>query len=749
MEGEPLAAVAGLLHVTGGASLIGTKTLVLTDLPALYLHDTGGLFGQEQVLELRALTGAGASADLYFSENSTVLRGVAAFQPGKEAFVELNKDVGHIADVLAARRLPSEAGGAFEAPLPVSVRCRFAQGPERLRQQVAAVEPDVDELLQPFVGWDVFCLALWRKPPSVAVLIEHLRHQEFAAAVEVRENRVRLRRRDTTLLDVPLAQLDVTDGPGGEVIFSGEVTVAGLLAEAISITLPSKALAARLRAAASGPRRAAADIPLPAPRGVVELVHVKGRLAPGQAIDTQADAVLTDDVLELRSAQTGQALCRFCFAAPAVGVAGTTECFIIASDVAGPVVVSGGAEHFRARLVEHEAVRAAARRTLASGPFLAFAAGDPVSCRAGEQALEVLGAGISHAIPYSEVRGVQRDKADGKEAVRVLTTASGPPLQLTGEQNVLGALSTAVQARLIAREYADRADEVIGAILGLERDYFIYTLFGPLYELHAAFQGPGGQAPLDGELAVPATLEEALALANLMVQGLGPIRNHLDKVCYYLPSLLVKCDAELCRVAGGPLPVWLKLHERGYRVALAGAQPVLSEARLLREFLLRVRGVEGRLKRGGDYSGAALSLVLGAALNPALLVGAAQQALGVSRQASRLQEEQSESVAELVERVVGQWNYLVRELVPALWHHVVDAIFPLRAQLYQRLTRQLAEAPAAERDALRAGLDRRLATLTTFLHYPEAETSRLTRGEVAAAARRLRDRLSYEGLHAF
>jgi hypothetical protein len=481
--------------------------------------------------------------------------------------------------------------------------------------------------------------------------------------------------------------------------------------------------------------------PLPgAARGIVELVQVTGRLAPGQPIDARADAVLTDDALELRAPQTGQVLARFAFADPAVCVAGTSERFIVAGDTAGPVAVSGGAERFRERLVRSEAVRAAAQRTTANGPYPAFVENSPVVCRDRDEGLEVEGAAGGRTIPYAEVRGVSREVENGQEGLTV-TVANGPPVRLTGERGVLYALATAVRARLVARTHGGRPGDLVAAILGLERDYFVYTLFGPLFELHAALSRRG-EAGLDDPLPVPAATDDLLALAGAMAQGLAPMRNHLDKVAYYLPSMLVACDAAVCCAGGRMMPPWLKAHERNYRAVLAGVQPVAAELRMMRELLTRLRGVEARLRREADYGSAKLSLVLGATVNPLMLVSAANPAFAASKQTTRQKEEASEDARQSVERAVGQWNYLMLEFLPPLWHHILDGLFPMRMQLYARAQKQ-ADGPTVVR------LARRLAALATFVQYPEAEGSSLTRGSVTAAARRRRDRMSYAGFQPF
>src|SRR5207237_561164 len=81
----------------------------------------------------------------------------------------------------------------------------------------------------------------------------------------------------------------------------------------------------------------------------------------------------------------------------------------------------GGAPSFRERLLQSEAVRAAAARTLRHGPRLLFSDGIPVVCRAGDQALEVEGAGVSRRIPYAKIREVKRGRADGQQSLTVVT----------------------------------------------------------------------------------------------------------------------------------------------------------------------------------------------------------------------------------------------------------------------------------------------------------------------------------------
>jgi hypothetical protein len=483
----------------------------------------------------------------------------------------------------------------------------------------------------------------------------------------------------------------------------------------------------------------------------VEVVQVKGRAAEGQPLDGRLDAFLTDEALELRAMESGQALCRFTFSDPDVSVAGTAQRFILASDTAGPVAVSGGADRFRERLVQNEAVLAAARRTLANGPYLAFLDDSPVVCRAGKEALEIRGARGTRQLAYPDLRGLRRAGQDGRETLLLGNGREGRPgaeVCLAGERDVLQGLFAAVAAQCCVREYAGRPRDLVGAILGLERDYFIYSLFGPLYEVHALLGKQGEQLSLTQPIPLPGNTEDSLAFANVMAQGLEPLRSHLDRVCYYLPSLLVKWDEGICHLEGPP-PRWLKDHERSYRMVLAGAQPVLAEIRVIREYLLRIRGVEERLGRGADYGRAALSAVLGAVFNPMLLIGAITDADAVSRHSEKLKQEQGGCAEQLVERAIHQWSYLLLELLPALWHHLLEGLFPMRLQLYARIQKQVEEAAAEQKEVLLTRLARRLAVLATFLHYPASEASKLTRGMIVAAARQLQDQLSFEGLQLF
>jgi hypothetical protein len=726
MKGKPLTVAGSVSTLRGDLSIVGVKTVILSDHPGIYLHDTGGICGQERVLALDQLDSS--RVGLVFADQSRVLRGKVEFPDGPTVLVEFRQWLEKVADTLLDLRLRTQPDLLFETPFPVRIKCKCSEGKEGPEQQAP--------------GDDETDLGDADVPAPRAALYAH---------IVVRGNRLRLLDGGQPLADIPLDRVQSTQPGERKVVLKGEVMVAGSPTRALAISLPSAAMAARLSQVVNGVRASPVGPAPPPACGLVESVQVKGRLAEGQPINRRLDAILTDEALVLREMDSGLTLCRFPFSDPAVSVAGTASRFILASDTAGPVAVSGGADRFRERLVRNEAVVTAARRTLAHGPYLAFLGDDPVVCRTGKEALEILSAGGTEHLAYSEFGGNRRDVQDGQEALTLRhggEGAAGRDVRLTGEREALQGLFEAVAGERAVRQFAGRPRALIGTILGLERDYFLYTLFGPLYEVHAILGTPCGQPSLHQPVPLPDTTEKGLALANVMAQGLEPLRNHLEKVCYYLPSLLVKCDAGIYR-SEGPPPRWLKEHERAYRLVLTGVQPVLAEIRMIREYLLRIRGVRERLGRETDYSGAVLTAALGAMINPLMLVSAAQQAFAVSRHSERQKEEQGDSAGELIERAVRQWNYLLLELLPSLWHHLLDGLFPMRFQLYQRIGQQLEAATQEQKGGLLALLTRRLAVLTTFLHYPAGETAKLTRGMIASGARRIQDQLSYNGFQLF
>jgi hypothetical protein len=471
-------------------------------------------------------------------------------------------------------------------------------------------------------------------------------------------------------------------------------------------------------------------------------VQARGRIAEGQVIDQLVDAILADDELELRAMDTGRTLGRFAFSDPALRVAGTAKQFILCCDTAGPIVVSGGVNRFRENLVQNDAVRAAARNTLAKGPWPVFRDGNPVVCHVDEQAITIAGAEGRQQLEIPDIADLQRESSGDRELL-----ATGPAVRVAGEREVLQALFGAIATQCCRRQFVQRPRELLGAIVALERDYFIYSLFGPLYEVHAILDPHEGQLFNPQPIGLPRETEARLALANVMAKSLEPLRNHLDKLCYLLPSLLVKGDAGI----GGsqqPMPRWLKDQERSYRGVLLGVQPVIAEIRMIRELLLRVRGVEERLGRSADYGGATLSAALGAVVNPLFLLSAAQQVFAASRQSDSQKESQAESAEQAIERAVHQWNYLVLELLPSLWHHLLEGLFPVRLQFYDRVRREL-EDSAEDQSGLLGRLSARLAVLATYLHFPEGPASKATRAEMAAGARRLQEQLTYTGLQAF
>lgn len=717
IQGLVLAHTTEVEEIKGSLSVFGTKTVALTDGPRVFLHDQG-LLGEERVLEADPMAG---DADLRFVDGSTVLTGMVRFGDGTEVRLRVTPVPEPLGDywlrAAPADDADDERGARFSTRFPVSIVCDFNQSRSELIGELGNIHESAANLaafrhlddVDALDASEQLKVSVPRDRARAAALISHLEKGEFTARVVIVGERLRLLRRGVALVDAHLRSLEVHREQSREVTLSGGVMVAGCDVSRIRIVLPSTATARRLLDALPGGDAPAGEGPgavSPARGARAELVHARGQLGADQPIDARVDAVLSPEGLEIRSAEDGSRLARFSFSDPELRVAGTTERFVLASPTAGPLVIAEGAERFRQQLVANEGAVAAARRTLESARFPVFCDGAPVLVTVGEQAIDFSGPVTPvRRIGWDALRSVRTCTGDGAESLELYGAATPvqPPqrVQVEGERLVLTALSKAVSTRAFLREFAGRPTELVATVLGLERDYFVYSLVGPLYELHRVLASADGDEPGTTlqPLALPGSLDARLRRAQVLAAGIEPIRRHLTKALHYLPAALAGWDAELAsRIGAGGGAHSARTFERSYRAAFAPLQQLLAEVLRIREWLLQVHGVDAKLEKGADYGAAAVSLALGM-VNPLMLAGAVNQAYSARKLSAREKSEIGDRAERLLERANDTWNELVFDTAPALWHQVLDATFPLRTRLYAGLTRAGSPAVTASADA--------------------------------------------------
>ncbi|WP_066372179.1 hypothetical protein [Herbidospora mongoliensis] len=425
---------------SSGFSWTGTRSLLLTDWPAAYVHDTGG-FGNAAVTALDPA--ADPDVSIALADQSTRLVGDIRLPGGRALQLSsgpLEPSALHALTVLGGRLMPDAATLDFISPCAVSITPHYEEGGE----------------------------------PA-----------ELTAYTVLSGGRLRLRDRGAVPVEWPVNRVAVTPhGPSAVEVRGGALLDGRFLSGATLHLVTPQVRDAFLKVF----RTVAASVP--GTVGTSAPVTVRG-LAKGTA-----DCVLGADTLEFQATDSQKVLAAFDLGDPELRVAGSAERFVIFSPAHGPVSVTCASAAFGRRLQEHAKLRAAAERTLTSGIFPAeLSDGRPVALACTPDGLRIRGPELGLRIAYTSIKSVEGTP----ERLRLTTERSD--LTVVAPPELIQALHTELRARSYLDATAGQVPGMLRAAVGLEEDYLLYTIFGPFYELHAALLGEG--ADLGGPVTEP------------------------------------------------------------------------------------------------------------------------------------------------------------------------------------------------------------------------------------------------------
>jgi hypothetical protein len=682
-------------RAANGFSMVGTRHLLITDYPAVYVHDTGG-FGSPFVASLEPA--ADPAAAIALTEQSSRLAAEVQFPGGRSIQVATITPLPapELASLtsLGGRLLPDAGAAAFVSPCAVSVMVAYEAEP--------APVPEA---------------------PGGA---------ELAAYVVVSGGRVELRSRGESLVYWPVNRVAVSQSGPASAVLRGGAVLAGRFVTGASLHLVTpQVLAAFLAVVGSAG-------PDPTTVGTSAPVTVRGL---GGTAETQVDCVLGESALELQGQQSSQVLARFDLTDPGLRVAGSAERFVIFHPGTGPVTVHSGSEVFGRRLREHPGLHAAAGRTLRSGPFPAeLVSGAPVACAVAADAVRFKGPDLDVRVPFPAIRSVQPVASVPRAGLRVATDRT--EVALVGQLELVQALHTEIAAGSNATADPRQLPDLLRAAAGLEEDYYLYTVFGPFYELHAALLGDAGADQLATPVAPPETEPERARVAAVLATGLTELQRHLDQVGAVLPAFVRHRDGQLLAAAGAGEPAWLKAQESQLRAACAPVQRAAGETAALASQASRLLDPDPESVPPASYAGAAVSLGAAALLNPVFAVSGAHQAYSQYSQREKRRAQLTAQSARGWELVLDRWNTLVGTTVPVLGYLLTENLFGPRWEAARQLTTVLRDLPAEHRPAGLRAVARRLARLDVLRRYPVNAGIRLCRGEIADHLRAARDAVS-------
>lgn len=686
-------------HTATGFSVMGTRSLLLTDHPAVYVHDTGGL-GAPYVASAEPAAEPAVSVGL--TDGSTRLRVRAELPDGRTIDVatiaQLTRDQLATLSELRGRLLPGHDHATFVTACAVSV----------------IAEHD---------------------PSSGATQPADTQQAEMVAYVLVAEGRLQLCV-PQVVVDWPLNRVTaIPEGRRGVRLAGGAVLAGNLITGAtVQFATPQErdALVAAVTAGHSGQVATA---------GTSAPVTVRGLDSDAAQ---QVDCVLGESVLELQSRDGATVLASFDLADPQLRVAGTAAHFVIFHPAYGPVSVDSDSETFGQRLHAHPLLQAAADRTLATGPFPAEdQQGRPVACVATADGLRVKGPEVDVRVPYPAITTIVPETGDAPARLTVATESA--EVTLVGQLELVRAVHTSLAAGGYATAEAATVPDLLRAAVGLEEDYFLTTVFGPCYELHAALLGGADADRLGEPVSLPDDVEARARIEALLHEGLAALARHFDQVALVLPAFVRHRDARLLApvTGSGGEPDWLKEREAPLRQALAGpVHRAAAETGALLAQVERLRDQDPSALPKPGYTAAAMTLGAAALLNPVLAVAGAAQAYRQHSAAGKRQAELDTRLAHGWATAVTRWNALVGTTLPLLGYQLTENVFGLRWQVAQQVAAALRDCPAQRRpEALRA-VAGRLARLDVLRRYPASAATRVRRGDIAEHLRSARDAIS-------
>ncbi|GAA4076422.1 hypothetical protein GCM10022248_51690 [Nonomuraea soli] len=681
-----------------GFSWTGTRSLLVTDWPAVYVHDSGGM-GLGRAPAVVALDPArDPEASIELADNSTRL--VADLRLPQGRSIRMSSGVLPPAALatltgLRGRLLPDAAAADFVSPCAVSITPQF-ESPEGVEAEITAY-------------------------------------------VVLAGGRLMVRARGEVLVEWPVNRAALSAYGPASVRLRGGALLGGRFLTGATVHLATVQVRQAFMAAASALNEGSATVAVPMRRpsstagsaGLSAQVTIRGPV-PGRPA-AKADCVLTDDSLEFQATDTQRVVAAFALDDPQLRVAGSAERFVVFTPAHGPLAVTCDSGTFGRRLHENTKLREAAERTLSSGILPAeLADGSPVAIAFAGDGMRVKGPDVNVRIAYDTIRGVEGDLAGARPALRV--SAERGEHVIVAQPELVQAAHIEIKAWSYASATPRQIPDLLRAAVGLEEDYLLYTIFGPFYELHAALLGQAEEL-----LPAESPEERARVAAGLQI-GLGELQRHLDQVAFVLPAFLRHRDALLIRAAGGGEPAWLKQGEAAMRAALAPTQRIAAETAQLAAQVSRLVDLDPDALPKVSYAGAAVSLGAAALINPVFAVSGLSQAYSARTQGEKRKAHVTAQSERGWATVLERWNALIASTLPVLSYVITENVFALRWAAARRISTEVASAK--EPDAALRAVARRLATLDVMRKYPASPAVRLRRGEIADQLRARRDSLS-------
>lgn len=712
---------------SSGMSLVGSHTLVLTDHPAAYVHDTGGLLGEEKVLALERKELAKKSK-AYWHACSSNLMAELDFGGGAKIECNLGRATGS-AEKVFCKAIGTDPAADFDYPLGVSVKFVFS-GSDKLEGLSA------EEIALKLKN---MALAIGGQPGeeeslAAAAALWALASGNSSFRVKLSGGRFQLVDSEgKKYVDVPIGSFEFSREDLENVVrVTGSTVVGEIEVDEFQIFFPNKDLAESLSQAVAKSRRETSAVGRMAAReegtqkGLMSTAKISGILSGGKLRGIQMDVVLGQSSLALLDKASSQTVHTFDFAAPETSIQGSGQSFVVFDRKAGPLEVSLESQTFGLRMETNRAVNSCAVRAARDGPFLGkLGDGCPVVAFVRDGALTFEGIRAPKPLDLGGTCEVVPEISE--EESRLTIRATKTSVGVSAEPAMLDGLASRISAESLLLEGESKLLQELERLSELEEDYILLAALGAFAQTHTLLKTVlSDDADSLSPLAEPSGPDEEIKALTTFAFAVEYLRGCVDAAVYYLPGHIVEQDSRLMEEAGVDVGTKLRTRERVYASAFSVLAATGARLGRIEQEAKRNEQVRANLARAAAGTPGAGALALGGGLsallgNPLPFILASARFLGGLSSSEEREGAAAETQKQSSVLAVGQWNYIMTSLLPPLISRVMGPIRTERGTISKTLGNHIRRVEGEARERALRALALRLGRLKNLPIFPQSK----------------------------
>ena len=432
------------------------------------------------------------------------------------------------------------------------------------------------------------------------------------------------------------------------------------------------------------------------PNGLISRTGVIGYIEGKEIQFSECDVELESTALNLFTPGCTTRIASFDFADPVFSIDGTSDAFIVSNKADTVVRIMPESLAFHKAILINKLLRSAAHRAANEGPYLAtMQSGTLVHVEVGDKDIRLTsGCGVQ-IIAIDDVSV----EITWEGNVPYLMTPIGG---LTAQLPMIECIASAVHAIKIRSTVQNNYKNTISSMLGLEGQYFTYSVFGQLVDTHLALTDELGISPFD-EISSIQDDKDKTTFLMFMLQNIVTISQHIETTLNYLPSFASAMDAKFLNCVGLRENFNVRNNELAYQRAL---QPIAN----LLPHLYKIDGAISRLvslkkqlraQEGGVSRFTPLGLSLAASIvHPFFLISAAQQGASLMARGGGQENLEKDAREDVFDICVKEWDYIIHTLLPADAYRFAQEIYPIRLNVSGFLLGSHEKASDATKEAL-------------------------------------------------